>query len=63
MEVPKIGHMFFSSTFRLCDSQAKQAERAIIYIQKAAFQTAECGIVNTKQIIAKPKNNKTVFSD
>jgi hypothetical protein len=43
MLVPKIDHMFFSGTFRLCDSQAKQAIRAIIHIQKAAFQTAECG--------------------
>ena len=43
MEVPKVDRMFFFSTFRLCNDQAKQAERAIINIQKGVFQTAECG--------------------
>ena len=49
MEVPKIDHMFFSSTFRLCDGQAKQAGRAIINIQKAVFQTAECGSTSLRR--------------
>jgi len=43
MEVPKVDRMFFFSAFRLCNDQAKQAERAIINIQKGVFQTAECG--------------------
>lgn len=43
MEVPKVDHMLFFSTFRLCNDQARQAERAIINIQKGVFQTAECG--------------------
>jgi hypothetical protein len=44
MEVPKVDRIFFFSTFRLCNDQAKQAKRAIINIQKGVFQIAECGI-------------------
>jgi hypothetical protein len=51
MEGPKIDHLFFFSTFRLCDGQAKQAKRAIINIQKVVFQTAECGICVDVEVI------------
>ena len=41
MEVLKVDHMFFFSTFRLCDSQAKQRKEHELY-PKSCF--LNCGM-------------------